>query len=326
MLKILTKYIFIILLAFGCGSCIHEYPTGAGSDPSAIDLGIELTIDLKWGESITQPFFPTKGRNESDMRVVIEISRNGEIVGRDMFFLSDEEYANGYTRRRLPFTLHALSYEVAVWCDRVDSSSKTEHFDVSDLSSIKNNSISGWSSEDACGYAMDTFDLREYRGKWDVKLIKEMTLSHAGARFRLITTDIRKFVEEQLWEIEKGETYTVTINFENDTADSFNAFTGAAIRNYSYPAAITVPLKPTYDIYGELEIAEGFVFCDSDDMLSMNVTVHNSARMPVVKSPEFRFEVHRGMISIVSGEFLSEIFSGNIKINNIWEGEITVDL
>ena len=48
--------------------------------------------------------------------------------------------------------------------------------------------------------------------------------------------------------------------------------------------------------------------------------------MTVVKTPEFSFKVKRGMISIVTGEFLSEMFLNHIRVDNVWEGEITIDI
>ena len=318
--------IFSLILCVMSSGCIHEYPDGNSNDPSGVEVGIELTLDLKWGEDEMQPNFSTRARGDSQLRVVTEVSRNGDIVGHDETFVNDEEIKLGKMRRRLPFQLHAVNYDIAVWCDYYDPTAREGYFDASDLKAIEHtNPGIEWSEDRKCGYSKDNLDLRQYKGQWDVRIIKEMALSHAGARFRLITTDMRRFVEEEIDAIEDGETYTITVNYGIGTSNFFNAFTGRALSSYSASSS-TKPFKPSYTIYGDMTISEGFILCDEEETVTMSVTVHNSARMIVVKSPEFSFKVKRGMISIVTGEFLSEKFNNNISVNNIWEGEIIIDI
>lgn len=316
----------LLWMAVTVSGCIHEYPVDGGVDPSAIELGVELTLNLTWDQEETQALFGTRARGETAIRLVTEVSFNGERIGRDVTYLSEDEVSDGIIRRKLPFALHALNYDIAVWCDAFDASESTTLCDVTDLMQIRlhQNDIN-LTEPVICGYASDNLDLRRYKGQWDIKLLKEMTLTNAAARFKLITTDMRKFVEEELHAIENGETYTVTFNFNNDTPDAFNAYTGAAVRNYG-TVSLTGALKPSYTIFGDQDLGGGIVFCDAKDNVTMFVTVHNSARMLVVKSPEFKFKVKRGMISVVTGEFLSEKFSSNLKIDNVWEGEIVIEV
>lgn len=322
------KTISLVLGSLFMGSCIHEYPSGSAYDPSGIETAIELDLDLQWSEKeITPEFSPTKARNDELIKVIAEVSSQGDIVGRDEFFVNSDEYAQGYVRHRLSFGLHALNYDLAVWCEyNLDEDIDPDIvFDSSSMNNIKIKSENVNSIKTQCGYAASSLDLRSYKGETEVRVIKQLNVEHSGARFRLITTDIRSFVEEELWAIENGETYTLTVNFDSSTPDAFDAYTGNAIRNYD-TFSMTGALIPSYDYYGEKTIAEGFVFCDEEDEITMQVTVHNSARMIVVRSSQFSFKVKRGMTSIVYGDFLSEIFVNTIRVNNIWDGEDFIDL
>lgn len=318
--------ILILGLLINLTGCIHEYPVDGGADPSKIEAAVELTIDLKWGENETEALFGSRGRNDSGARMVIEISRAGELIGRDSFGVSESEIAEGEVYHKLSFNLHALNYDMAVWCEVTEPGSEDFYFNSSDLSFINfsgNELLQDGRRE--CGFVSENLDLRAYKGKWGVKVVKEAKLNHPGAKFKLVTTDMRRFVEEELDGIEKGETYTLTINYGVDTAHGFNAYTGEAVREYELRKT-TGELIPTHTIFNEIEIANGYLFCGEEENITMSVSVHNSARVLVVKSPEFRFPVKRGMVSIVKGEFLSEKFTNNIKVDNVWEGEIIIDL
>ena len=323
--KGISSFLMLLISTF-MGACIHEHPDVNADNPSGIEIGVELSLDLKWGEDETKPFFNTKARGNESMRAVVEIARNSVLVNRDEFYITQDEIDEGLARHKLPFKLDPAVYEMAIWCDTYNTDTQSSDFDASSLREVSGN-FKGIKLYDTrqCGYVSDLLDLRQYKDQLGVKLLKELSLKHAGARFRLITTDMRQFVKKQLNEIEKGETYTVTINYSTETADKFNAYSGYAIRDYS-SNSITGPLVPTYSIYPETDLAEGFLFCDETDIVKMSVTVHNSARVLVVKSPEFSFEVKRGRIALVTGDFLSEVFSNHITVDNIWEGEIFIDL
>lgn len=331
MKKYMTKRILIIFLTSLLlpifMSCIHEHPDGNAEDPSLVDLGVELTLELKWNQRTASPQYPSKAREETPHRVIIQIMRNGSIVGKDEVYLSSKEFSEGSLIHKLPFKLHALEYEIAVWSDFISEKGEEEAYHVSSLENIErlDHGIQ-WKSEYGCGYCNDILDLRDYRNQWNAKVIKTLPLNQAASRFEIISTDINRFLDTQKFAMLNGETYTLTVTFGKNTATGFNAFTGTPIRD-NYEEFQTVgKLNLPLGVYDELVIASGILFSSEEENITMNLTVHNSARLIVVRSSEFRFPIKRGTLTRVKGEFLSDTFDNNITVDNIWEGEIFIEI
>lgn len=323
------RYIFFLLNVFICillTGCIHDHPDGNGVDPSLLEADIELSINLNWGENETKPFYTTRGRNDEGTIGIIEVSRDGSLIGRDEFRISPEEMEEGLASHKLSFGVHALEYDIAVWMENPSEQNIKYKFDNSNLKNIHLFEESTfWENDRQCGYAHKHLDLTKFKGQWGIKINESLDLNHPGGRFKLIATDLRKFVVNEIESIEKGETYTLTIEFGGNIADTFNAYNGSVAKQ-GHSFTYTDNLTLNYSIFEETEIAAGYVLCDDEDTVTMTLTVHNSARMPVVKSSEFSFPVKRGMISIVKGEFLSEKVTNLISVDNVWEDEIFIDL
>ena len=327
-MKLKWLQIFLLsLIAFGLGSCIHEYPEEVGVDPSLVEGAIELSVSLNWNQRAEEAQFATR-QTESFHRIITVVSRNGTVVGRDEISISDKEYSAGTITRKLPFKLHALEYDIAVWEEPVSSSMTADGiFNTTDLADIRLNSFCvPWDFDNICGYASARIDLRPYRGEWDTKVIKQLVLNHAGGCFELIATDVTAFLESCNEALLKGETYTLSIEFGSETADGIDAFSGFALRHNQSLAQVTIPLLLPFGNYDTLSIAKGFLFCSEEENVTMSLSVHNSARLPIVKTPPFRFSMKRGYITRVWGDFLSETFDNIFTVDNIWEGEIIIDL
>ena len=105
----------------------------------------------------------------------------------------------------------------------------------------------------------------------------------------------------------------------------FDAFNMLPIRNEEERSE-TIKLNLPFGIYDELVLADGYLFTLDEENVTMRLTVHNSARMIVVRTPLFRFSLKRGTITYVRGEFLSDTFNNNLTVDNVWAGEIIIDV
>ena len=307
-------------------SCIHDHPENGGNDPTMVELGIELTLELKWNQRATNLDLNTRARGDYRHRVVIEISRGGKEICRETVLLTPDEFALGELKHKLSVKLHALEYEMAIWSDFVDTDGKETAYNANhlkDISQIDPGIL--WDSDLGCGYCSSTLDLRAYRDQWNTKVVKEMELGHAGARFQLVSTDIKEFVDAQQHALLNGETYTLTITYSTGTGESFNAYTGIPERA-DQKREITGILDIPFRVYDELELADCYLFTNDEENVTMNLTVHNSARMIIVKTQDFRFTVRRGTITRVKGDFLSDYFTNFITVDNIWAGEILIEI
>ena len=320
------SHIFIpvlFLFSFIFSGCIHEYPTAEEINPTDIDFGVELELQLHWDQFAEQINFETKAQ-EKNHRLIIEMMRNGQTWGRDEIWVSDDDFNDNILTRRLPFKLKPFEYQIGVWYDRRSSDSGTS-YDATDISEIKPlNREPSWEESQLCGYAYSSINLTSYKGGRNVKLLKQIGLLHAGARFELVSTDIKEFIRAQTENLEAGETYTITLDYGVATPTGFNILTGKALG--SERKSQTGRMRIPFIDLQELTIASGFVFCDEEDILEMSVTIHNSARVPIIKTPPFRFTIRRGALTRVFADFLSEEFTGSFIIDNKWEGEIIVEL
>ena len=317
---------FMLLAILMLQGCIHDYPHDGGIDPTMVELRVDLSLNLSWQQFAEAAVFDTRARNEGSHRIVTEIMRKGEVIGRSETYLSDEEFELGKATIPLSFRLHALEYQLAVWYDRNPGNQEEAAYHSDRLSSIEQKNFPlEWTPSLSCGYASCIIDLTPLRGKWGARITKELDLLHSGARFELVTTDFQEFIENQRVALLQGETYSLTISVHSAVADSFDAYSGNSLALKEEKESIKTLTLP-FTQSDMVTIADGFLFCEEDDNASMKLIVHNSARAIVVQTPWFRFPVKRGSITRVYGDFLSNFFKGSISIDNIWEGEIEIEV
>lgn len=310
--------------------CIHTYPDGDGVDPTLLQLGVEVIIDLDWQpENVT--LTKTGDFYDCSHRLIIEFNRNGKLHGRCEHLLTAEEYVKGDIKLIMPFDFNAVSYSVTAWMDCVDSSSSTDNisgfYDISSLSEIKrkDNHIR-WDAEAECAFAFTEINLREYKDQWNAKVVVPLTLSSPVGRFEFVATDLDAFCNHISENIGRGETYSICLAFEGRIATSFNlcdneASTYLTSPEYYFPFSY----QSLYQSDGMILSGSAFVD-DSPQTVKAKVLVYNSARMIVSKSPVIQFPIERGKVSVITGEMLADYYTGSFNINNIWDGEIIIEL
>lgn len=216
---VITLLAFVIVYALT--GCIHTYPEGDGIDPTLVQAGIELSIDINW-ETNNVNF--TKAQDKA-FRIVIEMTRNNSSVGKCMHLLSEEEYAAGQVKLIMPFKLHAVSYKVTAWLDAVESVGEDEFvYDIANLSEIRrsDNHIS-WNDREICATSTTDVNLQGYKDQWGANVIIPMKLTTPLGRFQIVATDAEKFREFVSESVKRGESYSICLSFENRISRGFNA-------------------------------------------------------------------------------------------------------
>lgn len=323
--KHITGFLLLLQMLLFAG-CIHTYPDGEGVDPTLLQVGVEVDIDLSWEPQDVA--FTKAGDDAYDggYRLIIEFSRDGEAAERCEHFLTQEEYRQGNIKLIMTFDFHAVAYTVKAWMDCAESTETSGKFyDTENLNEIsrKDNHVS-WNGEMACGFAMTEVNLREYKDQWNAKVVIPMTLKSPIGRFELVATDFDDFYSHIQNAVSKGETYSICVSFECRIASTFNvgrkdATTYLTSPEYYFPFPMQTP--------SDGRIVSGSVFVgENARTVTVRVLVFNSARMIVSKSPSIEFPMERGKVTVVTGEMLTDYYTGSFNINNIWDGEIVIEL
>lgn len=316
-----TKIIklLVLLVGFLLSGCIHTYPDGDGIDPTLVQVGAEISVDINWDTNIINF---TKSQDSSH-RLIIEFSRNGNKIGRCEHILSSTEYEAGNVRLIMPFDFHAVSYDVNAWLDCTSTLDNQDTFyNAEDLSFVKrNDNHIAWSEDMACACFSSEVNLQEYKNQWGAKVIVPIMLTTPLARFEIIATDLSQFLNFASEYIKLGETYSVCLSFERRVPQGYN------VTKSESSSFLESPEYYFQFPFSDSKIASGAVFVGDDTMeLAAKVLVYNSARIIVSKSPTILFPVERGKITIIKGDLLTDYVSNTINVNNIWDGEIIIEL
>ena len=321
MKRLLSFYFIVIALLFSLQGCIHEYPVMKGKKPAdvAVDLNIDLSFDISWQQLPYVVDFSSRAI-EKRHRFIIEALSEGTSVCRDEVWLSDEDFRKGRFRHQFSKSLRPLTHDIALWYDRTDQNSSS-HFTTDNLSDITLQERATDKEEvTQCAYANTRIDVAEFAETNEVSTIE---MQHAGARFQIVATDIQEFIQAQRPALLQGDSFSVQILFSEGSAHSFNIYDGSVTRKnekLEYNGELWLP----FDDYDELKIAEGFLFCNNEEFVTMQLLIYNSARMIVSETEQFSFPVKRGVITRVSGDFLTFPLEGAFSIDHIWEGEIEI--
>lgn len=324
-MKIRGYKIFITLLLslLIFSGCIHDYPHANGIIPETTQVDIEVHFDLMWDNRNHFIEFPTKATNERPHHFVIEAMKNGKVVCRDDLTLTDMEFLFGSFKHTFSRRLSNDTHQIAVWYER-ENENGFHGFEYEDLSVIHLNSTSIENSENMnCGFVNTIVDLNEFNDSKDNSI--KMELQHAGARFKIVTTDVEKFIEDHSAEWDQGDKFTLELVLSETIPSSFNAYE-STLHSDGESRILSGNLYFPLSDKKELNIAEGFVFCNEEDYLTMKILVYNGAKAIVTQTPTFSFPVKRGRITTVRSEFLSFPIEGSLDVDNIWEGNIDIDL
>lgn len=319
-------YAAFLFLALTLTGCIHEYPTGSGIEPSRIDAYLQLNFDLKWESMLHRVDLSTRASTTQRNRFIIEVKQGEEILGRDEFYLSSQEFAEGQLKHRLTFPLKAESYQIGVWHDVYGEVSNESPFDAVNLSAVKLKSQFFEDGNEAlCSFASTDINLRKYQGERDATATVTLELQHPGARFEIVTTDINEFISQKREDLLAGESFSVLLNFSEGASRLFDCYNGRKVEEEK-PFDIEGELFLPFADYDRLMIACGYIFCNKSDESRATLSILNSAKVPVARTSPFYFPVKRGMITTLVGDFLTSPFDSPLDVETKWDGEIVIEV
>lgn len=332
----LTAASLLLILSIGSGGCIHTYPSPEGAiDPTEIEASLLLRFNEDWaGKEFdlqeTKGNQPTDATRAADRprRIYTEIKESSGKRRNFTVTATPEEWAGGTYRLQLPFKLRPDTYAATVWVDCLDpASGDPAGYDISDTYLIKELAARGEESDRrTCLTAMQELDLRHLAGKWDSEIEKEVTLTTPMARFRLIADDYQDFLEQTEEVRRKGERYYVTVEFDSEIPGGFSLSEGAAmdpVKGARFSSPLAILTFPGI----EMSIGSDWLFNPPGEyMHTVSVTVFNSAQAIVSQTPGITFPMQRGHITTVRGKLLTNFITGGIRIDNIWAGEIVIEI
>lgn len=322
----------LILLFQGC---IHDYPqpvkgsSQKGEQPGVLTALIEVNFDLSWENMIHRiEISPnTKARPEHPHRFIIEVIKEGKLICRDVEYLTDDEFTSGKLSHKLSVNLETETYRVAVWYDIQDEMGEYP-FSSESLKEVR---LNNFSTVDAkalqCGYASEYLDLSdlEYENK-EVTFNQKIELKHPGARFEIVATDIQQFITTNRPALLQGDNFTVHLNFSGNTPIGYDIHSESLKYDREKQLELSGAMRLPFADYDELKIAEGFLFCDDQQEVWVKLGVKNSALVSISQTDYFSFPIKPGYVTSVYGDFLSNPIDGIFSINNIWDGEIIIEI
>ncbi len=319
----------ILLLLTGC---IHTYPTPEEAiNPTEID--VELTV--KFAEDWTD-IHALFSENTSEAtraenwprRLYMELTGNDGKKESITRVIEPQEILGGVYTFTLPFKLKAQEYEIALWSDYLDPETlQPMGYDISHPDLIRELLPRGEETQRRmCLTAADKLDLTHLAGEWNATEKVNLTLTLPIARFRLVATDYEEFMAHTEQNRKHGEKYYVSLSYDSEIPGGFSMLEGAAMdpvsgANFSTPLlALTIPGI-------EMSIASDWLFNPSARHThTVSVSILNSAKAIVSQTVGINIPTERGKITTVSGKFLTNFITGGIQIDNIWAGEIIIEI
>lgn len=325
-IKLFLSGLLFSLIALWLTGCIHEHPVptkgGVGETPGTAGVSVNVVYELSWETLIHNvDHLSTRAMLSGPHRFIVSVLKNGRTINRDVFYVNDEEFARGSVKRSLSHFFNTETYDITVWYDYQNGDE--DFFEAGSSGEVE---ITRFTTDDVssyqCAYGSEILDLRAYSGATStVNIEKNIQLSLPGARFEIIATDVREFIEQQKEALNQGDRFNIELSFDNGAYSSFNLLTGSVTRmsgNITFSGRMRLP----YADYDELKIAEGFIFCRPEDDAEVVLRVENSALVTVSQTGRFSFPVRRGFVTVVRGDFLTHPLDGVFNIDHLWEGEI----
>lgn len=327
----LQKFIsFLTIILSGCiitgllSSCIHTYPDPESSvDPTEISLNLELKFNDEWGQLSVD-----SRSSVPERRLLIEIRGSGTPTEKINRVISEDEIINGIYKLELTSKFKAQKYKLAIWMDYIHpDTSEPLGYDISDTDLITELHKRGEETDERiCLTAIEEIDLSPLEGKWEAEETIALTLSSPMTRFRLVAADYAEFLLQTEEARRRGEKYYVTVRYDDEIPGGFSLSDGLAMMPVE-GGEFSTPL-PILTIPGiEMCVASDWLFAPPSPYIhTVTLTVFNSAKAMVSQTPAISVPTERGKITTVAGKLLTNFISGGIQIDNIWAGEIIIEI
>lgn len=334
-----TYYIgfLALVLALAFTGCVHDDPDGGGIDPTLVEVETEVTLDLALVPLQTIAQTARSGTTRADAgeqtdyrrRFVVEAWREGKPEARQVTVMEEaEEEGKGIT---LPIRLklHALDYTLAVWTDFVKAGTNTDlYYNTEDLEQIVcTTPYTGSTPYRDCLYGTAALDLRPYRDEWNAKVQVQVDMVRPLAKYELVATDVKEFLEKTAKQRAGGTAYEITVSYGFYFPLGFNVLTGKPERS-EMGVAFAAPLTVADGGSGECVIASDYIFVNgAESYIPLSIEIKDDAGKGISRTTGIDVPYRRGHLTTVRGHFLTNRYDTGIGIDPDFDDEeIDIDL
>lgn len=335
MKRLITNGILVLAAAMLPGACIYQHPADGGTDPTFVEVTATITIDNAYGTTAMQDKARARevARGEDSRqtrRVIVDAYRQGERerVSRQVFTAG----VNGGDEARLviPITLQlrALDYTLVTWCDYpAEGTADDDLYNTADLREVTcTEPYPGGSPRRQCARGTTNIDLTPFRDRWGSTTTADITMTTPLAQWRLVTKDVRLFLEKTAAERAAGRTYSVRLSYGFYLPVGVDAMTGMP-GNSLAGVTFTLPLDLPTDGSGEAEIGGDHLFAGDDASFAVvSIEIIDDTGKVVSRVRGLKIPYERGKLTTARGTFLTSETEGGVNIDTDYEGDVEVDL
>jgi hypothetical protein len=338
-IKIYPWLVFTLLFA-GC-TLVHEFPGEPAVDPYLVSVTINLDLDMQMeGETIqrtnaaTRKAYATTPTDDYDLRYIVDIYEdNGNVAPKNRVqrILKTEAGATasgGVYRMQETVLLPISKYLLVVWVDFVDKGTVADkYYDTDDLQQIsilpQSAKYVGYNTSKDAFTGKNIMDLTPYHHQRFVQHNATIDLKRPFAVYRIVTTDLRRYVVARQSSIKPAATnlaynlfFPMGYNAYLQKPDNFTANVG-----YGFDVTETTPDE-------EALLASDLVFVDDNDTFyHVDFEVTDANRQHINTRQNLKINLRRNHLTIIYAEFLTENMNGgSIGIDDGFDDEIIIEL
>lgn len=328
-----------MLLATTLSGCVHDYPTMTedgeeGIDPTLVQVNTEVTLDLELVplEIVTETARSgtTKAVPDYRRRFIIEARRDGRAEARQVTVLDEAETGNG-EKLTLPINLklHAVEYTLVVWTDYVEAGAAADlYYNTENTENIACTApYTGSTDRRDCLYGTAALDLRQYRNEWNAKVQVQIDMVRPLAKYEIIATDVKEFLEKTGRQREQGAVYTVTFTYGFYFPLAFNALTGKPADS-QMGVTFTTPLDVPTDGTETYTLGTDYIFVNgAESYVPLSMEIKDADGKTVSLTTGLDVPYRRGHLTTVRGPFLTSRFNPGVGIDpGFDDDDIDIDL
>ena len=350
MKRLATKGIFLLAAVLLSGACIYQYPDDGGTDPTLVEVRATIDIDNAYGttampSAAKEYEVPLEKGDVTDLgnvsatlgapssrtrRVIVDAYRRGERERVERHVFTTEADADANNRIVVPVTLRlrALDYTLVAWCDYpADGTTGDNLYNTTDLRAVTcTEPYPGGYPGRQCARGTVNIDLSGFRGEWGSSTTANIDMNTPLARWRLVATDVRKFLDKTAADRTDGRTYSVRLSYGFYLPAGVDAMTGMPAN--SLPGVtFSLPLSLPDNGSLEAEIGNDYLFAaDAPSFASVTVEIVDDTGKVVSRLRGLKIPLERGKITTARGAFLTTATDGGVNIDPDYEGDVDVDL
>ncbi len=341
--KHIIYVLFASLLITSCDS-VFEYPDENPVDPTLVNLKLDLSLDLA-AISDFEDYNGVKALSRSDdatqynVRTIIEIyeaDNSSKVIERTIkyhSYLDVDKYKVSET-----YALNARKYRILVWADVVDNAENRDlHYTSTNLRNIlPTTPYTGASDLKHCFSDVVDVDLMPYRDEWNVSHEAKGILERPLSRFEIISTDLDKFISEQVRSRTTDDTkadedtrvdidpskYTIKLHYDGYMPYGYNVESDLPNRAET-GVEFSSKLESLSDTKARLSFDHVFVN-HAESSVNVSMMVYDEDGELTKQTNSINIPLKRNQKTTIEGNFLTKEYAPGVSIDPSFEGDIDI--